>query len=305
VTRALVLLLLLLASTPAAALCGTPDPSRAEIAEIEDVLAAHTPPSTTPVTIPVYFHVIHRGPVGQLSPAVVASSILVLNEAFGGGAGGAATRFQFSLVDTTYTDDASWYDDCDLAAIESQMKVALRQGDAEALNIYTCGMTGSGLLGWATFPSLYASKPKDDGVVLLDNSLPGGAAPYDQGDTLTHEVGHWLGLYHTFMGGCDGSGDYVSDTPPEAEAAYGCSIPVDSCLAPGLDPLHNYMDFTDDACRFEFTAGQAVRGATAWDAYRAGAPPPVPAGGALPIAALLMWIGARSLDGRSRTKPPS
>lgn len=227
-----------------------------------------TPPSATPVVIPVYVHVIHNGATGNVSDGAIAAQLDVLNDAFAGQTGGASTRFSFVLGGVTRTLDASWFAMSPGSLAEQQAKTALRQGGAGTLNLYTAN-PGGGLLGWATFPWSYATDPDDDGVVVLYSSLPGGSAvPYDEGDTATHEVGHWLGVYHTFQGGCSKQNDVVSDTPAERSPAYGCPIGRNTCISTGLDPIRNFMDYTDDACMYEFSIDQASRMSALFDQYR-------------------------------------
>ena len=213
------------------------------------------------VSIDVYFHVINdSNGNGGNTQAQVLDQMDVLNEGFGGITGGVNTPFTFNLVETTFTNNDAWYNAGYGDGAERAMKAALRRGGPEDLNIYSFNV-GGGLLGWATFPTNYASDPSYDGVVLLNESLPGGnSAPYNEGDTGTHEVGHWFGLYHTFQGGCNGAGDGVSDTPAERSAAYGCPVGRDTCRKGGEpDPIYNFMDYTDDSCMFKFTPGQVSR----------------------------------------------
>jgi hypothetical protein len=246
--------------------CSTPHPSLKETRMIERQLSLFqsgriSTDTFAPgaVSVDVVFHVVHNGASGLLTQQEVDAAIQVLNDSFDGSTGGYATPYTFNLVETTYSDNASWYTGCAGVAVETQMKSALRQGGPETLNVYSCRPSG-GLLGFATFPFWYASNPTADGVVILDASMPGGSAvPYNEGDTLTHEVGHWLGLYHTFQGGCSSPGDAVLDTPYEAAPAYGCPAGRDSCGQRGRDPVFNFMDYTDDSCMNQFTPRQALR----------------------------------------------
>jgi hypothetical protein len=254
--------------------CGTKDLDEATARAADDyaraMFAQVGASGARGAAIQVYWHVINKGSGianGDIESSQITDQITVLNDAFAG------TGYSFVLAAVNRTTNAAWYTAPNGTTAERDMKNALRQGSADDLNIYSNNM-GGGLLGWATFPSSYASSPKMDGVVVLFSSVPGGTTvPYNLGDTATHEVGHWLGLYHTFQGGCSNSGDLVSDTAAERSPAYGCPVGRDSCAGkkfPGPDPITNFMDYTDDACMNLFTPGQVTRIDTQWTTYRQG-----------------------------------
>lgn len=228
--------------------------------------------------IQVVFHVIKRTDgVGDIPEALLRSQIDVLNEDFNALAGtrggeGTNAKLQFALAKrdpqgqpTTgievITND-TWF--ADPGTIPNPMKQALAWDTTRYLNIYT--NDAAGYLGYATFPEQSAGTV-DDGVVLLWNAVGRNApqgAQYNLGRTATHEVGHYLGLLHTFDSGCGSanapytSGDLLADTQPESEATYGC-MPSQSTCGGGLNPIDNYMDYSDDACMKRFTPEQANR----------------------------------------------
>jgi hypothetical protein len=253
--------------------CGTPVKHATDVARIDyDITsrARSAPPASTTVTIPVHVHVINNGDGienGDVPDSQIADQIDVVNNAYAK----SKMPFQFKLASTDRTTNAAWYTVTPGAPEEGEMKSALRKGGKGDLNLYTANI-GQGLLGWATFPSDYESAPSDDGVVILFSSLPGGSsAPYNLGHSATHEIGHWVGLFHTFQGGCTAQNDQVSDTPAERTAASGCPASRNTCTGksfPGNDPIHNYMDYTDDDCMTEFTKGQVTRATDSFHSYR-------------------------------------
>lgn len=271
--------------SPEGRTCGTREMTEEEVVAIDDYTRSVVDQlrssgrfdleANAVTTINVYFHVITSSTgVGNVSDTAIANQIKVLNEAYAGLTGGANMNMQFVLAGVTRTANNTYFAAAYGSTAETSMKTALRVGSADDLNFYT-NQPSSGELGWATFPSSYSSAPKKDGVVCDWRTLPGGSMdPYNEGDTGTHEVGHWVGLYHTFQNGCNGSGDSVSDTPAERSAAWGCPTGRDSCAsgknAAGVDPIENFMDYTDDFCMYKFSAGQASRASSYWASYRAG-----------------------------------
>jgi Pregnancy-associated plasma protein-A len=223
-------------------------------------------------TVPVWVHVITPdGTTGNVSRALINDQIVVLNNTYAGGEGGVDTGFRFTLVGVDRTVNADWYN-AKPAGDERAMKRALHRGGPNTLNMYLS--TASDFLGWAYLPKVVTQGNAFlDGIVIDWESLRGASdryrGRYDQGETATHEVGHWLNLEHTFYRGCNGRGDYVDDTPYEATPTSGCPEGKDTCPAPGIDPIHNYMDYSYDQCYTEFTAGQAARMQDAWLTFRA------------------------------------
>ena len=228
------------------------------------------------LTVPVYWHVITTTTGGGDVSSLIPAQMQVLRDSFAG------SKIAFDLKGVQVIANNAWFFADAGSADEIAMKNALRQGGPDTLNIYTTD--GDVYLGWATLPFYYKFFPGYDGVVLWWAALPGtglagehpdepdGILTYDGGDTGTHEVGHWLGLEHTFGpgNGCTTPGDYIKDTPTEAEEQFFC-VQRDSCVGspfPGDDPITNFMDYTDDVCMDNFTVEQTKRMRKHFHAFR-------------------------------------
>lgn len=264
---------------------GASVPEPALTSDSKDLLAA---PSAVQASAPgsivvdTWVHVIRRGDGranGQLTDKDIAAQMDLLNRAFAGTGDNNATRrdgtttpFRFRLAGTTDTVRPDWYEMLPGSKAEREAKSTLRKGGKQTLNVYLSGL-GGGLLGYAYFPTTGQGKDVVDGVVVLNESIPGGAVTvYNEGDTLPHEVGHWIGLYHTFQNGCSTANDRVADTPAMSVPTSGCPTdPKDTCTKDsGLDPVENFMDYSYDRCMYTFTPGQSSRMDAVWQRYRAG-----------------------------------
>lgn len=229
--------------------------------------------------IPVVVHVVHNGGIENISDAQIQSQIDVLNEDFrkisgtNGDGSGVDTEIEFCLakispdghctngivrVRSTLTNHLTYQ--------RAMLKQLSYWDNTRYLNMYVVKSIngGSGIAGYSSFPG---GPSDEDGIVVRYNYFgrTGTIAPGTNGRTTTHEISHWFGLYHTFNNGCGidtcTDGDYVCDTPPAADPNFGCPF-VNSCSNdfPDVnDQIANYCDYSDDACKNMFTAGQRAR----------------------------------------------
>ena len=236
--------------------------------------------SVTPRVIPVAFHVVYglnsAGVLeGNVSDTEINAQLDKLNAAYA-----RSPYYRFSLNRITRTRNDTWYGSMRRGSTnETNMKNALAVSPATTLNFYITkprDPLGEEVLGFASFPwDPNNEASKMHGVVVMYYSLPGGLtgdSRYNEGDTGVHEVGHFMGLYHTFQGNsCSqvASGDFVSDTPTHRTANEVCDNTLDTCPSvPLRDPIYNYMNYTPDPCMNQFTDGQVARIDWAMATYR-------------------------------------
>jgi len=248
------------------------------------------------ITIPVVVHVIHSGQALGIAPnitdAQVQSQITVMNNDFRKMAStpgfntnpvGADTMIQFALAKVdpkgNPTDGIDRVNLCQTAwamtAIDDYVKPVTIWDPTKYMNMWSVNFTDSSLLGYAQFPSTSGLPGLDvnggyadtDGVVANFSTFGSSDygtnfllnAPYDKGRTMTHEVGHFLGLRHIWGDDTCGT-DYCADTPTAHDANGGCPTTTPSCDDPSIyEMVQNYMDYTYDTCMNIFTINQKDR----------------------------------------------
>jgi len=246
--------------------CKTKQPSRKRLEEVSDRLSTtrmRTLDDESKLKFPLAFHIIHKTDgTGRLSEKDCRDQVDVLNRAYAGqsSSGGIDSRMTFYFESLEYIPNNQWYGDgCEKA--DTTFKKKHNKDLTKIINVYTC--SGSGYLGWSTIPSDYAEKNPAHAIVIASDSFPNqGNKEFGEGDTVVHEIGHFLGLLHTFSNGkcSEQSGDGVADTPLQKSATNGCPLKRDSCpSSPGLDPIDNFMDYSSDSCMNKFTRGQIDR----------------------------------------------
>lgn len=238
-------------------ICGTPDPNPEDllvtIDQVERWLERQGRSSRNIVNVQIAWHVIHQdNSVGNISDQQIAQQVTWLNNTF------ANHDFIFTLdiIDRTVNND--WFNDM-YDTYDAIAKQALNIDSYHYLNVYTSNIFIDGVAGYAYLPNQWPEGSYMHGIVLDYRTLP-YAGGYD-GDIATHEVGHYLGLNHTFYNNCTTGNDGVDDTPAHHEDyLWQCNNNLDSCpTLPGNDPVHNYMTYTSNSCQWEFTPGQKDR----------------------------------------------
>ena len=249
-------------------ICGTPDPDPTDALIADELVARWLEQqgrsSRNIVNVQIAWHVIYQdNGVGNLSDQQIAQQVTWLNTAF------ADHDFIFTLdiIDRTVNND--WFNDM-YDTYDAIAKQALNIDSYHYMNVYTSNIFVDGVAGYAYLPNQWPEGSYMHGIVLDYRTLP-YAGGYD-GDTATHEAGHYLGLSHTFLNNCTTGNDQVDDTPAHHEDyLWQCNNNLDSCPdLPGNDPVHNYMTYTNNSCQWEFTPGQKDRMHAMVATYRPG-----------------------------------
>lgn len=230
------------------------DPSPEFLAAVADIAAAEANgtlgaqdsfAAAATVTVQTYIHVIASSQTvagGYVTASQIAKQFTYMNAAF------ASVGFNFVNAGTDYTINANWAVDGN----ELAMKKALRKGTYKDLNLYFQVSLFDDALGYCYFPvASHATTSANffyDGCTVMAASIAGGTLTgYNLGGSATHETGHWLGLLHTFEGQpCETANDGIADTAAQNGYTSGCPASRDSCTSAGVDPIHNYMDYSTE-----------------------------------------------------------